>query len=79
MEGVVRLLSRYGDIEHLRLKRNVTKALNAGAGPEAIAMPDEIARRQTEGAELVAKGDTFNNMGWVFAYDPVTEWRTIPA
>jgi salicylate hydroxylase len=41
--------------------------------------PAEIARRQTEGAELVAKGDTFNNMGWVFAYDPVTEWRTIPA
>src|SRR3954452_15598240 len=34
-----RLLSRYGDIEHVRLKRNVAKALNAGAGPEAIAMP----------------------------------------
>lgn len=36
-----RLLSRYGDIEHVRLKRNVTKALNAGAGPEAIAMPKD--------------------------------------
>ena len=34
-----RLLSRYGDVEHIRLKRNVVKALNAGAGPEAIAMP----------------------------------------
>jgi hypothetical protein len=36
-----RLLSRYGDIEHVRLKRNVAKALNAGAGPEAIAMPGD--------------------------------------
>jgi Family of unknown function (DUF6925) len=34
-----RLLSRFGDIEHVRLKRNVVKALYAGAGPEAIAMP----------------------------------------
>jgi salicylate hydroxylase len=40
--------------------------------------PEEIARRQREGATLEARGDTFNNMGWVFAYDPVTEWRTIP-
>ena len=40
--------------------------------------PAEIAQRQKQGAELVAKGDTFNNMGWVFAYDPVTEWRTVP-
>ena len=31
-----------------------------------------------KGARLEARGDTFNNMGWVFAYDPVTEWRTIP-
>ena len=29
-----RLLSRHGDTEHLRLKRNVIKALNAGAGPQ---------------------------------------------
>jgi hypothetical protein len=36
-----RLLSRFGDIEHVRLKRNVVKALNAGAGPEAIAMPSD--------------------------------------
>jgi salicylate hydroxylase len=41
--------------------------------------PAEIERRQREGAALTAKGDTFNNMGWVFAYDPVTEWRNIPA
>jgi salicylate hydroxylase len=40
--------------------------------------PAKIALRQKQGAELVAKGDTFNNMGWVFAYDPVTEWRTVP-
>jgi salicylate hydroxylase len=40
--------------------------------------PADIERRQREGAELTARGDTFNNMGWVFAYDPVTEWRTIP-
>ena len=36
-----RLLSRHGDAEHLQLKRNVIKALNAGAGPEAIAMPSD--------------------------------------
>jgi hypothetical protein len=41
--------------------------------------PAEIERRQREGAELTARGDTFNNMGCVFAYDPVTEWRNIPA
>ena len=40
--------------------------------------PAEIAQRQKQGAELVARGDTFNNMGWVFSYDPVTEWRTVP-
>jgi len=36
-----RLLSRHGDAEHLQLKQNVIKALNAGAGPEAIAMPSD--------------------------------------
>src|SRR3954453_7477390 len=54
-----RLLSRYGDIEHVRLKRNVTKALNAGAGPEAIAMPKDrfaqasvrVALRQLKASE----------------------------
>jgi hypothetical protein len=54
-----RLLSRYGDIEHVRLKRNVVKAVNAGAGPEAIAMPDDrfgqasirIALRQIKASE----------------------------
>jgi salicylate hydroxylase len=40
--------------------------------------PARIALRQKQGAELVARGDTFNNMGWVFAYDPVTEWRIVP-
>ncbi len=54
-----RLLSRHGDIEHLRLKRNVIKALNAGAGPQAIAMPDDryaqaairVALRQIKASE----------------------------
>jgi hypothetical protein len=54
-----RLLSRYGDIEHVRLKRNVIKAVTAGAGPEAIAMPTDrfaqasirIALRQFKASE----------------------------
>src|SRR2546421_117968 len=54
-----RLLSRHGDSAHVRLKRNVTKALNAGAGPEAIAMPKDrfaqasirVALRQLKAAE----------------------------
>jgi hypothetical protein len=57
--GFQRLLSRYGDIEHVRLKRNVAKALNAGAGPEAIAMPKDrfaqasirVALRQLKASE----------------------------
>jgi hypothetical protein len=36
-----RMMSRHGDIEHVKLKRNVAKAIGAGAGPEAIAMPDD--------------------------------------
>ena len=54
-----RLLSRHGDIAQVRLKRNVTKALNAGAGPEAIAMPKDrfaqasirVALRQLKASE----------------------------
>jgi hypothetical protein len=54
-----RLLSRYGDVEHVRMKRNVIKAVNAGAGPEAIAMPSDrfaqaavrIALRQFKASE----------------------------
>jgi hypothetical protein len=54
-----RLLSRYGDIEHVRMKRNVVKAISAGAGPEAIAMPDDrfaqasirVALRQIKASE----------------------------
>jgi len=54
-----RMLSRYGDIEHVRLKRNVTKAINAGAGPQAIAMPKDrfaqasirVALRQLKASE----------------------------
>jgi hypothetical protein len=36
-----RLMSRHGEIEHLKLKRNVAKAINAGAAPNAIAMPSD--------------------------------------
>lgn len=54
-----RMLSRHGDVAHVRLKRNVAKALNAGAGPAAIAMPDDrfaqasvrIALRQIKASE----------------------------
>ena len=56
-----RLLSRHGDVEHLRLKRNVVKALNAGAGPEAIAMPsDRFAQASIRVAlrQLKASGGT---------------------
>ena len=68
-----RLLSRHGDIEHLRLKRNVTKALNAGAGPEAIAMPDD---RYAQAAIRVALRQLKANEGsspaltaWFAAHD----------
>lgn len=68
-----RLLSRYGDIEHLRLKRNVTKALKAGAGPEAIAMPDDryaqaairVALRQLKASE----GSSPALTAWFAAHD----------
>jgi len=68
-----RLLSRYGDIEHVRLKRNVTKALNAGAGPEAIAMPDDryaqaairVALRQLKASE----GSSPALTAWFAAHD----------
>ena len=54
-----RLLSRHGDVEHVRMKRNVIKAINAGAAPDAIAMPADrfaqasirIALRQIKASE----------------------------
>ena len=54
-----RMLSRYGDAEHMRTKRNVIKAVGAGAGPAAIAMPTDrfaqasirIALRQLKAIE----------------------------
>jgi hypothetical protein len=54
-----RLLSRHGDAEHMRIKRNVIKAVNAGASPDAIAMPSDrfaqasirIALRQLKASE----------------------------
>ncbi len=68
-----RLLSRYGDIEHVRLKRNVVKAVNAGAGPEAIAMPDDrfgqasirIALRQIKASD----GPSHALSVWFAAHD----------
>ncbi|TMJ04748.1 MAG: hypothetical protein E6G97_04395 [Alphaproteobacteria bacterium] len=68
-----RLLSRYGDIEHVRLKRNVTKAINAGAGPEAIAMPKDrfaqasirVALRQLKASE----GSSPALTAWFAAHD----------
>jgi len=68
-----RLLSRYGNIEHVRLKRNVAKALNAGAGPEAIAMPGDrfaqatirVALRQIKASE----GPSPRLTAWFAAHD----------
>ncbi|HKS64426.1 MAG TPA: hypothetical protein VJT13_22175 [Xanthobacteraceae bacterium] len=68
-----RLLARHGDSEHVQLKRNVTKALNAGAGPEAIAMPTDrfaqaavrIALRQLK----ASSGPSPNLTVWFAAHD----------
>jgi hypothetical protein len=70
-----RLLSRYGDAEHTRIKRNVIKAVNAGAGPEAIAMPSDrfaqasirIALRQLKASE----GTSSRLAVWFAAHDNV--------
>jgi hypothetical protein len=68
-----RLLSRHGDIEHVRLKRNVVKALNAGAGPEAIAMPsDRFAQASIRIAlrQVKASGGTSPALArWFAAHD----------
>ena len=68
-----RLLSRHGDIDLVRLKRNVVKALNAGAGPTAIAMPDDrfaqaairIALRQLKASDGTSAGLS----AWFAAHD----------
>ena len=70
-----RLLSRYGDIEHVQLKRNVVKAINAGAGPEAIAMPADrfaqasirVALRQLKASE----GPSPALAAWFAAHDNI--------
>jgi len=70
-----RLLSRYGDIEHVRLKRNVLKAVSVGAGPDAIAMPTDrfaqasirIALRQLKAFE----GPSPALAAWFAAHDNV--------
>src|SRR6185295_17668923 len=68
-----RLLSRFGDIEQLRLKRNVVKALVAGAGPEAIARPEDrysqasirVALRQFKASD----GPSAALSAWFAAHD----------
>jgi len=68
-----RMLSRYGDIEHLRLKRNVAKAVISGAAPTAIAMPSDrfaqayvrIALRQIKASE----GTSPELTAWFAAHD----------
>ena len=66
-------MSRFGDIEHVKLKRNVAKAVGAGAGPNAIAMPTDrfdqayvrIALRQ-----IKASGGTSPELAtWFAAHD----------
>ena len=70
-----RLLSRYGDVEHVRMKRNVIKAIGAGAAPNAIAMPDDrfaqasirIALRQIKASE----GTSPTLTAWFAAHDNI--------
>ena len=72
-----RLLSRHGDAEHLQLKRNVIKALNTGAGPEAIAMPSDrfaqasirVALRQLK----ASSGPSPNLAAWFAAHDRASD------
>src|SRR6187397_2915766 len=72
-----RLLSRHGDAEHLQLKRNVIKALNAGAGPEAIAMPsDRFAQAAIRVAlrQLKASSGTLPALtAWFAAHDRASD------
>jgi len=68
-----RILSRYGDIEHVRLKRNVAKAVLSGAATNAIAMPTDrhaqayvrIALRQLKASE----GSSPHLTAWFAAHD----------
>jgi hypothetical protein len=68
-----RIMSRHGEIEYVRLKRNVTKAVIGGIGPTAIAMPDDhfarasvtVALRQLKASE----GTSANLASWFAAHD----------
>jgi hypothetical protein len=70
-----RLLSRHGDAEHVRMKRNVLKAIGAGAAPDAIAMPADrfaqasvrIALRQIKASE----GTSPSLAAWFAAHDNI--------
>lgn len=68
-----RMLSRHGDVELVRLKRNVTKAVIGNVGPGAIATPDDrfaqdavrVALRQLKASE----GTSPNLAAWFATYD----------
>ncbi|MBV8839060.1 MAG: hypothetical protein JO000_21210 [Alphaproteobacteria bacterium] len=68
-----RMLSRYGEVEYVRLKRNVTKGVIGGLAPASIALPDDrfaqasisVALRQLKASE----GTSPNLTAWFAAYD----------
>jgi len=68
-----RMLSRYGEVEYVRLKRNVTKGVIGGLAPSSIALPDDrfaqasiaVALRQLKASE----GTSENLVAWFGAYD----------
>lgn len=74
-----RLMSRYGDIDNVRLKRNVVKAVVSGASPNAIATPTDryaqaavrVALRQLKAAD----GPSPTLTEWFLAHDrgPVSD------
>lgn len=74
-----RLMSRYGDIDNVRLKRNVVKAVVSGAAPNAIATPTDryaqaavrVALRQLKAADGPSPALT----EWFLAHDrgPVSD------
>lgn len=40
--------------------------------------PAEVAERERIIAEREARGETFHNLGWIYAHDPVTAWNKVP-
>jgi len=70
-----RILGRFGDAEHLKLKRHVAHAIAVGAAPNAIAMPaDRYAQASVRVALRQAKaahGPSPNLTAWFAAHDHV--------